>query len=122
MFVTFREAARLVDDEVSGLGGDGANNKSGDKSYGTAGDEAAAEPPPAAERAAVTVEAEAGDGKPNTLLTRILGSKGLGINSSCRVGKGGGGGACDETKTSELSVVRRELDAPMFSSETLCRK
>ena len=47
----------------------------------------------------------------------MLGSKGLGINSSCRVGKGG----CEDTKTRELSVVRRELN-PMLSSETLCRK
>jgi len=76
------------------------------------------------------VDVGLGDGKPNTLFTKMLGSKGLGIKSSCAVDKGCGGCGCgccccrcDDTKTRELSVVRRELKLnPVFSSETLCRK
>ena len=46
----------------------------------------------------------------NTLLSRKLGSKGLGIILSCQVRKGG----CEDTtrKTKELSIVRRESTEP----------
>ena len=58
------------------------------------------------------------DDRPNTLLTKMLGLKGLGVFSSGREGNGGG---CDEdTKTRELSVVQWELN-PTFSSEH-CQK
>lgn len=58
-----------------------------------------------------------GDGRPNTLLTRMAGSKGLGVKPSPR---NVGCESSDDAKTRELSVVRRELTV-MLSAESLCR-